>query len=375
MEDLVADRLRGCINMNRGFWKDRRVFLTGHTGFKGGWLALWLYTAGAEVIGFSLPASTVPSLFELAGVGEKIASLTGDIRDYAELQMALATHRPEIVIHMAAQSLVRESYRNPVENYATNVMGTVNLLQAVRSVPSVKVVLNVTTDKCYDNREQVWGYRECDPLGGRDPYSSSKACSEIVTAAFRHSYLSAAGVAVASARAGNVIGGGDWSRDRLIPDVMKAFANGEPVLIRHPDAVRPWQHVLEPLSGYMRLAERLAAEGDDYGEGWNFGPYDQDARPVSWVVEKLKSVWGGNARWELDTGHHPREAKLLKLDCSKARTHLGWKPRLSLEQALEWTAGWYRAVCNGQSALAVTLDQIARYEALVSEADKMKVEV
>jgi CDP-glucose 4,6-dehydratase len=352
------------------FWHGKRVFVTGHTGFKGSWLSLWLHSLGAEVHGYALEPPTDPSLFDLAGVGELVHSTIADVRDLGALQAAMAAARPEIVIHMAAQPLVRDSYRIPVETYAVNVMGTVNLLDAVRGCPTVRAVVNVTTDKCYENREWAWGYRENEPMGGYDPYSSSKGCSELVTAAYRSSFFNAQqcngstpqhGAAVASARAGNVIGGGDWAADRLIPDCIRAILAGAPVAIRNPHAIRPWQHVLEPLSGYLLLAQRLCEQGPRYASGWNFGPADDDARPVGWIVERLCTAWGDGASFQLDGGEHPHEAHYLKLDCSKARAELGWRPRWSLEKALDLIVDWTRAYRDGNGLREVCLRQIEEY--------------
>lgn len=354
--------------MTPTFWTGKRVLITGHTGFKGGWLSLWLQQLGAEIVGYALEPPTQPSLFEVAQVGQGMESVLGDVRDPAHLQAIFSRHRPEIVFHLAAQALVRDSYQFPVETYATNVMGTVHLLEAVRQTGGVRVVVNITSDKCYENREWVWGYRETEPLGGYDPYSNSKGCAELVTSAYRNSFFNPAdfqrhGVALASVRAGNVIGGGDWARDRLIPDIMRAFLAGQPVIIRNPHAIRPWQHVLEPLIGYLELAEQLWQHGPDYAEGWNFGPNDDDAKPVSWIVEYLAALWGGQSRWVLDGGNHPHEAHYLKLDCSKAKMRLGWRPRWNLEQALTRTVDWYSAYAGHKDMRAVTLGQISGYEA------------
>lgn len=350
------------MGVNAAFWSGRRVFLTGHTGFKGGWLSLWLQIMGAEVHGYSLAPPTEPNLFSVAQVGDRIASSTiADIRDRAEFARAMQAAQPEIVFHLAAQPLVRQSYVDPVETYATNVMGTVNLFEAVRVIPGVRAVVNITTDKCYENREWVWGYRENEPMGGYDPYSSSKACAELITSAYRRSFLGGAGVAVASARAGNVIGGGDWAADRLVPDILRAFEEGHPVQIRNPDSIRPWQHVLEPLNGYLMLAERLS-EGDmNYAEGWNFGPDDRDTQSVKWIVNRLAEVWGEGARWFGGVSAHPHEAVHLKLDISKARNHLGWHPQWSLEQALDHTVDWHRAWRSGMDMHNFSLQQIAAY--------------
>lgn len=355
--------------MNAHFWRGKRVFVTGHTGFKGSWLCIWLQSLGAEVTGYALPAPTSPSLFEQAGVAKGMHSIVGDVRDYPSLAEAMQVAQPEIVIHMAAQPLVRYSYDYPVETYATNVMGTVHLLEAVRQVSGVKAVVNVTTDKCYENKEWVWGYRENEPMGGYDPYSSSKACSELVSAAYRSSYFNADtyakhGVAVATARAGNVIGGGDWAQNRLIPDLISAFEADRPAVIRNPHATRPWQHVLEPLRGYLMLAERLFTDGPAFAEAWNFGPADSDARPVDWIVRKLVSKWGGTARWEQDTSEQPHEANYLKLDISKAAHRLQWRPVLSLEQALDLIVDWNRSRKEGQNLLDLTRVQVSEYQAL-----------
>jgi len=353
--------------MNPGFWKNKKVLLTGHTGFKGAWLALWLQRLGAVVSGYALAPPSSPSLFELADVGKGMRSLVGDVRDAAALAEAVASAAPEIVIHMAAQSLVRASYLAPVDTYAVNVMGTVHLLEAVRRTAGVKAVVVVTTDKCYENREWAWGYRENEAMGGYDPYSSSKGCAELVSAAYRSSYFNpdayaVHGVAVATARAGNVIGGGDWAQDRLVPDILAAFAGGKAVQIRNPNAVRPWQHVLEPLSGYLTLAERLYAQGPAYAEAWNFGPNDADARPVGWVADELAAAWGGGAGWQAVEGANPHEAHHLKLDISKARSRLGWHPQLSLPQALKLVVEWARGQQGGADARALTVGQIAAYQ-------------
>lgn len=349
------------------FWRGKRVFLSGHTGFKGGWLSLWLQSLGAEVHGLALEAPTTPALFKEARVADGMAASTiGDIRDLATVQRAMAACRPEIVIHMAAQPLVRLSYQQPVETYATNVMGTVHLLEAARQVGTVRAIVNVTTDKCYENREWVWGYREDEPMGGHDPYSNSKGCAELVTSAYRRSFMAQGGIALASARAGNVIGGGDWAADRLVPDILRAFEKGEPGLIRNPHATRPWQHVLEPLSGYLMLAEKLYAEGQRHAEGWNFGPRDEDVQPVQWIVERLVAEWGRGARWTLSEGEHPHEANYLKLDISKARHGLAWQPRWSLGTALSRIVEWHQAWLAGQDMQALCLAQISKYSSSIS---------
>lgn len=349
------------------FWRGKRVFLTGHTGFKGSWLSIWLHALGAEVTGYALDPPTVPSLFVVAGLERMLASIIADVRDFDSLRSAMTTAAPEIVIHMAAQPLVRDSYKIPVETYATNVMGTVHLLEAVRSCPTVRAVVNVTTDKVYENREWVWGYREDEPLGGYDPYSNSKGCSELVTAAYRSSYFnpleySRHGVAVASARAGNVIGGGDWATDRLVPDIIRALLTGDKVQIRNPQAIRPWQHVLEPLSGYLLLAEVLFREGAQFAQGWNFGPFDEDARPVEWLADRLCAGWGDGAQVVMDTGNHPHEAHYLKLDSSKARSELGWRPRWRLEKALQSILDWTRVYRDGGDIRQACLQQIGEYQ-------------
>lgn len=354
--------------IDTSFWTGKTVFLTGHTGFKGSWLSLWLQSLGAKVVGYALQPPTNPSLFEVARVADGMTSIEGDIRDLTQLVAAMAEHQPEIVIHMAAQPLVRYSYRDPVETYSTNVMGTVNVLEAVRQAGSVRVVVNITSDKCYDNREWVWGYRENEPMGGYDPYSSSKGCAELVASAYRNSFFTPNefdrhGVAMASVRAGNVIGGGDWAEDRLIPDIMRAITRGEPVHIRNPHAIRPWQHVLEPLAGYLLLAQKLWEEGVAYGEGWNFGPNSEDAKPVSWIVEKLTKTWGEGASWVLDGGDHPHEAHYLKLDCSKAKARLEWQPRWRLDYTLSAIVDWHQAHGTGKDMREVTLRQIATYNA------------
>ena len=354
--------------MSFGFWVGRRVFLTGHTGFKGSWLALWLQQLGAHVTGYALAPGTQPNLFGLAGVANGMDSCLGDVRDGAALSRAMQSAQPEIVIHMAAQALVRYGYQNPVETYATNVMGTVNLMEAVRACSSVRVVVSVTSDKCYDNKEWVWGYREHEALGGYDPYSSSKAAAELVTGAYRTSYLEAQGVAVATARAGNVIGGGDWAADRLVPDVLSAFAQGRAAHIRNPNAVRPWQYVLEPLSGYLSLCEHLYRKPLDFAGAWNFGPREEDAQPVRWVVEQLAATWGSGAAWHLDTREQPHEAHYLKLDISKAYAKLHWRPQWALEQALAQTVQWYLHHSKGGDMRSLTLEQIAAYQSSMAAA-------
>ena len=353
--------------MNQAFWRGRRVFITGHTGFKGGWLALWLEHLGAEITGFSLPPATDPNLFTAACVGRNLRSLIGDVREPAALCEALAGSNAEIVFHCAAQSLVRASYESPVETFATNVMGTVHMLEAMRAVHTVRAAVIVTSDKCYEEGAFGRPYRECDPLGGRDPYSSSKACAELVASAYRASFFKGVDTAaIATTRAGNVLGGGDWAPDRLVPDVVRACAAGEAVKIRYPHAVRPWQHVLEPLHGYLQLAESLLSRSD-LRDAWNFGPSDDDMKPVSEVVGSLVRRWGPGARWVVDDEAHPREAPALRLDSSRARQELGWRPRLSLETALDWTVEWYKTHLESPDrARAITLDQIKRYSELTA---------
>ena len=348
------------------FWSGRRVFVTGHTGFKGSWLCLWLQHMGAQVTGYALPPATAPALFEVAQVGRGMTSLTGDIRNRAQLAQTMQDARPEIVIHLAAQALVRYSYLNPVETYEVNVMGLVNLFEAVRATPGVRAVVNVTSDKCYENREWLWGYRETEALGGFDPYSNSKACAELVTSAYRNSYFNqdtyaSHGVALGSGRAGNVIGGGDWAKDRLIPDMLRAIGCGQPVQIRSPNSIRPWQHVLEPLQGYLILAQRLFNDGMDCAEGFNFGPDDSDAKPVQWIIEQLCRQWGDGATWQLDAAVAPHEASYLKLDCSKAKGRLHWQPRWNLTQTIGHIIAWHKAHASGADMRAMCTAQINQY--------------
>ena len=353
------------VSPDPAFWAGKQVLLTGHTGFKGSWLALWLQRLGAKVTGVALAPDTEPSLFALA-VADGTASHLVDIRDLAALRVCFEAAQPEIVLHLAAQALVRASYADPVGTYATNVMGTVNVLEAARHTASVRAVVVVTSDKAYENREWPWAYRETEAMGGYDPYSNSKGCAELVVSAYRRSFLAQSGVCMASARAGNVIGGGDWSVDRLIPDIVRAFGRSQSVEIRSPGAVRPWQHVLEPLAGYLVLAQHLCeADGTTFAEAWNFGPTDEDCRAVSYVIDQVAEHWGGDARWHLSAAPQPHEATFLKVDSSKARARLGWDRRLRLDQALAWTTDWYRKHGEGASARDLTLAQIDAYGQLV----------
>jgi CDP-glucose 4,6-dehydratase len=346
--------------INRRFWDGRRVFITGHTGFKGGWMTLLLASLGAKLSGFALAPESDRGVFNAARLaGDDLDHRIGDIRDFARLKEAVSEARPDVVIHMAAQSLVRLSYREPVETYATNVMGTVHLLEAAREVPGIEAVLIVTSDKCYENVGRDWSFRENDPLGGHDPYSSSKGCAELVTSAYRRSFFNAEdSPRVASARAGNVIGGGDWALDRLVPDAIRAFSAGEPLIIRNPAAVRPWQHVLDPLLGYLKLAEHLVQGGMPFAEAWNFGPSAASEVPVEMVAGGLQRRWGNAARWDHEAGHHPHEAAYLRLDCAKAQGRLSWRPLIGLDQALDLTVDWYKEQLQGADMRAISLRQI-----------------
>jgi CDP-glucose 4,6-dehydratase len=346
------------------FWRDRRVFVTGHTGFKGTWLCLWLQLLGAQVVGYAHAAATRPSLFAAARAARGMRSIEGDVRDARSLLEAVAAAQPEVVMHLAAQPIVRRSYEDPLETFSTNVLGTANLLEAARRTPSVRSVVVVTSDKCYENREWWWSYREKSALGGRDPYSASKACAELVTKSFRESYFEGGGAAVATVRAGNVIGGGDWSVDRIVPDTVRSLSGGPELHLRYPQAVRPWQFVLEPISGYLEVAERLLEEGHDFAEPWNFAPREGDARPVGWLVDRLHETWGAEARWHPTDGRQPHEAIYLKLDSSKAQARLGWRPRLEIGETIAWVVEWYRGAHEGADPRALTLEQIRRYESL-----------
>jgi CDP-glucose 4,6-dehydratase len=354
--------------MVKALWEKRRVYITGHTGFKGSWMSLWLASLGAKVQGYGLLPESEPNLFTVARVSECVDHEVGDIRNLEQMERSVAAFKPEVVFHMAAQPLVRRSYADPIETYSTNVMGTAHLLDVIRRVPSVRAVVVITSDKCYENREWLWGYREQDRLGGFDPYSNSKACAELVTAAYRDSYFPPArfaehNVGVASARAGNVIGGGDWAKDRLIPDLVRGFLSGNPAAIRNPEAIRPWQHVLEPLAGYIALAEHLIQDGVEFAEAWNFGPAEEDAWTVGRIADALAGIWGGDAKWVRDTAEKPHETSYLKLDASKARVALGWRPVLPIELALHWVADWVMSWRQHESMQAFSLRQITEYQA------------
>jgi CDP-glucose 4,6-dehydratase len=348
--------------IDKNFWKGKKVFLTGHTGFKGSWLSLWLQDMGVLVKGYSLEVNTNPALFTHANVAAEMQSEIGDIRNLEQLTESMVSFSPDILIHMAAQPLVRLSYQEPVDTYTTNVIGTVNVLEAARKCSNLKAIVSVTTDKCYENKEWEWGYRENEPMGGHDPYSSSKGCAELVTSAYRRSFFSSEGTAsLASARAGNVIGGGDWAEDRLIPDILRAFEKSEPVVIRNPLSTRPWQHVLEPLSGYLVLAQELFLNGDNFAEGWNFGPKEEDCKPVSWILDKMVTYWGNNASWNLDKNNNPHEAGFLKLDCSKASNRLKWNPKWNLQFTLKSIVDWHQLYSNGGDLKKQCLKEINTY--------------
>ena len=352
--------IKGKVDSN--FWKGKKVYLTGHTGFKGSWLCLWLQNMGALVKGYSLNVNTKPALFIQANVGDDMQSEIGDIRNLEQLTESMFGFGPDILIHMAAQPLVRLSYQEPVDTYTTNVIGTVNVLEAARKCSNLKAIVSVTTDKCYENKEWEWGYRENEPMGGHDPYSSSKGCAELVTSAYRRSFFSNEHTAsLASARAGNVIGGGDWAEDRLIPDILRAFEKSEPVVIRNPLSTRPWQHVLEPLSGYLVLAQELFLNGDNFAEGWNFGPKDEDCKPVNWILDNMVTFWGNNASWNLDKNNNPHEAGFLKLDCSKASNRLKWNPKWNLQLTLKSIVDWHQLYTNGGDIKKQCLKEINTY--------------
>lgn len=356
--------MESLVNPSPAFWAGRNVFVTGHTGFKGAWLVLWLKRLGATVTGYSLAPSTDPNLFDLTQGAGIDRDVRGDVRDYDALAQCIESCRPEIVFHLAAQSLVRVAYRDPIGTFATNVMGTVHLFEAIRRAAGVRAVLNVTSDKCYENRGLHRPYREDDPLGGNDPYSASKACAELATAAWRRAFFESGGstALLASVRAGNVVGGGDWADDRLVPDCIRAMRDGRTLDVRYPDAVRPWQYVLEPLCGYLLLAERLCGKDPAAAQAWNFGPLEEDGWPVSLVVDTVARLWGSSGGWRVDTLPKPPEAAFLKLDSAKARAHLGWHPRLRLNDTLAWTVDWYRRQALGENATVLCMEQIDRYE-------------
>ena len=350
------------VRVNNDFWKNKRVFITGHTGFKGSWISLWLQQMDVILKGYSLPPSTYPNLFEEAHVSKNMESEINDIRDVESISKSIIDFNPDVLIHMAAQPLVRESYSDPLNTYSTNVMGTLNVLEAARKCKNLKAIVAITTDKCYENDNRLIGYKENDPIGGYDPYSSSKGCCELLISSYRRSFFNKKNNAfLASARAGNVIGGGDWSNDRLIPDIFKAFENSEPVIIRNSFSVRPWQHVLEPLSGYLVLAQELYINGDEFAEGWNFGPKDEDCKSVSWVLDEIVKNWGGNANWSLDKNSNPHEAGFLKLDCSKAYNYLNWIPKWSLKETIKLTVDWHKLYLRGGDLHKQCLKEINNY--------------
>ena len=351
--------------MMNDFWKGKKVFVTGHTGFKGTWMCHWLCELGADVTGYALEAPTTPSIFELSQLSDRMSSIIGDIRDRDKIANAVNDAQPEIVIHMAAQPLVIESYEDPVGTYMTNVIGTAHVFEAILKTKTVRAVVNVTTDKCYENKEWHWGYRENEAMGGYDPYSSSKGCSELLTSSYQRSFFTKQDIRLASGRAGNVIGGGDWAENRLVPDLVTAIGKNQTVKIRNPNSIRPWQHVLEPISGYLKLAESLFNQnGQDFIGAWNFGPHDSDAKPVGWIADRLCLKWGDSAKWEIDDPDQipPHEAKFLKLDCSKARGELNWEPRLNLESALDWIVDWHKCFENRGDIQAMTIAQIRDYQ-------------
>lgn len=351
--------------LSETFWRDRRVFITGHTGFKGGWMVMWLNALGAKVSGYALPPETTPSIFSVCGLEGRVQTTFGDIRDGAVLQRQMSEDEPEIVFHMAAQPLVLRSHKQPVETFATNLMGTVNVLEAARHSSSLRAVVMITTDKCYQNRNWVWGYREDDPMGGRDPYSASKGCAELATAAYRHSFFQDRNIGVATARAGNVIGGGDWASDRIVPDAIRTLSRNEVLCVRSPRAIRPWQHVLEPIAGYLRLAEQLCVDPSSFSSGWNFGPFECDCVTVSTLADLITEAWAPSASWiSTQPQNAPHEELSLKLDSSKARHHLAWEPRLALREAVEWTVKWYKKAltsCEPAAMYSFTLEQICDY--------------
>lgn len=355
------------MEINKKFWKGRKVLITGHTGFKGSWLSLWLQSLEVNLFGIALPPSDGLSLFKSANVSNLMEHNILDIRNYIELQKLFEEIRPQIIFHMAAQPLVRKSYRDPIETFQTNILGTANVLEASRHCNSVKAIVNITTDKCYENTNIIWGYREDDRMGGYDPYSSSKACAELISAAYRNSFLREEGISMATARAGNVIGGGDWSDDRLLPNILNSLEKDEDIYIRNPNAVRPWQHVLEPLSGYIVLAEKLYSDGKNFSEAWNFGPNDDDAKSVSWIVENMINNWNSNNKWQIQQGDHPHEASYLKLDISKAKKFLDWQPQWNLNEALNKIIEWHSAFLSKENMRNKSLEQINIYSKLISK--------
>ena len=355
------------INLN--FWKNKKVLLTGHTGFKGSWLSIWLKKLGVELVGFSKDIPTKPSLFEIAKVSEGMTSITGNIEDFTAIQKVLKENKPEIVIHMAAQSLVRKSYEEPINTFATNVMGTVNLLQAVKTTGNTLVLINITSDKCYENKGTEKAFSENSPMGGYDPYSSSKGCAELVTSSFRDSFFNLKeferhGCSLSSVRSGNVIGGGDWAKDRLIPDIMNSISKRIPTQIRNTRSIRPWQFVLEPLFGYLILAQRMWEEGKEFSEPWNFGPDETDCKSVKWILEKISKEWNDGFSWKEDTKDNPHEAEMLKLDCTKAKKRLGWKTKLDVTETIEWTVNWYKEYFKNSDMKEYTENQIDKFVSL-----------
>ena len=356
--------------MNKEFWNDKTVLLTGHTGFKGSWLSLWLQKLNTNVIGFSKSIPTNPNLFELAAVKDEMTSIIGNVCDYDKLEETIREYKPEIVIHMAAQAILRESYDNPIETYATNVMGTVNLFESIRKIGNVRVILNVTTDKCYESNKLSKEHKETDRLGGYDPYSNSKACSELVTSSFRDSFFNPKeyqkhGTSLASCRAGNVIGGGDWGTDRLIPDIMRGIISDQIIKIRNPNSTRPWQYVLDPLNGYLTLVEKLWSSGSEFSEGWNFGPLESDEKPVKWIIEKIIKLWSKDIKFDISSDINPHEENHLRLNCIKANSRLGWISKLNLEQGLEWIAEWYKQYEQGNNMKDITEQQIDKFQKLL----------
>jgi CDP-glucose 4,6-dehydratase len=358
MEDMVTTSRK----VSSQFWQGKRVFLTGHTGFKGSWLSLWLQRMGASVKGYALEPITSSNLFDEASVSDGMISEIGDIRNLNTLSKSITNFNPDILIHMAAQPLVRLSYIEPIATYETNVMGTLNVLEAARKCENIKAILAITTDKCYENDNRDFGYAENQPMGGYDPYSSSKGCCELLISSYRRSFFSSKDSPnLASARAGNVIGGGDWSLNRLVPDILKSFESNNPVVLRNPLAIRPWQHVLEPLFGYLILAEDLYKKGTEYSGAWNFGPNDEDCKSVEWILKKMITIWGEGASYEIDTNFNPHEANILKLDCSKAEIGLNWKPKWDLEKALELTIAWHKQWLSKGNMRNICMNEIDQY--------------